>query len=322
MAKRQQIEYLYGSNVVIPALTAGRRRIAKLLVKDDKRTEHIARMFTEHRLDSHSNPVVPNSRNLNMLSDVELAMQMASEREIKVEIVSKEQLDKLSSNRPHQGLVLAAFPLKHTSINGLGECIGIDDTDSVEYELVNGLMQTFHRKPRRKHPVWLALDQVVDPQNLGSIYRSAYYFGVDGIVITDKESASFTPTASKASSGVMEAMPLYTTVNLAKFITNSSQNGWCIVGTDIKKDKALYLHEYTDESAIDVMPVAGQNVPALIVLGNEGRGMRQQISKLCDVHLAIGSAMTDSHCRVDSLNVSAAASILLHDVLMNKLQGP
>ncbi|KAJ3049299.1 Ribose methyltransferase, partial [Rhizophlyctis rosea] len=87
-----------------------------------------------------------------------------------------------------------------------------------------------------------ALDQIADPQNLGSILRTAHFFDIDGIVMTERESAPLSPTTSKSSAGALEHLSnIYTTPHLPKFLSQSSQNGWTIFGTDLNSDKTLSI---------------------------------------------------------------------------------
>jgi tRNA G18 (ribose-2'-O)-methylase SpoU len=84
----------------------------------------------------------------------------------------------------------------------------------------------------RRPPLWLALDQIVDPQNLGALLRSAHFFGVDGVVTCAQASAPFSAAASKASSGAMEIMTIGEAKNLLQFLSRSRENGWTVVGAD------------------------------------------------------------------------------------------
>ncbi|KAJ3000300.1 Ribose methyltransferase [Globomyces sp. JEL0801] len=165
---------------------------------------------------------------------------------------------------------------------------------------------------RRAFPLWL--DRVVDPQNLGAIIRTAYFFGVDGVVITDKESAPLNPTVSKASSGAMEVMDIFKTSSISKFIQESSEAGWYIYGTDLKggPEKSLVIDPTYETPSL-------LHSPTILVMGNEGIGLRSSVTKLCDKHLILKSEreeeMTTSKYQIDSLNVSVAAGILIQRIL-------
>jgi 21S rRNA (GM2251-2'-O)-methyltransferase len=75
----------------------------------------------------------------------------------------------------------------------------------------------------------LVLDEVWDPQNFGALLRTAHYLGIDKVVACSKNSAPLSPSVSKASSGAMEMMDVYSTQNLMKFLDKSQENGWQVV---------------------------------------------------------------------------------------------
>jgi 21S rRNA (GM2251-2'-O)-methyltransferase len=118
---------------------------------------------------------------------VEKVLQMAEKVGLKVIETSKHDLNMMVDNRPHQGLVLDASPL---------EMVNTKELDPVRVE------------DGRKAPVWLALDEVMDPQNLGAIIRSAYYFSAEGVVLCAKNSAPLSGVVSKASAGSLELIEL------------------------------------------------------------------------------------------------------------------
>lgn len=136
---------------------------------------------------------------------------LAFERSLPVETCSRAQLDKLSGNRPHQGVILQCSAISTTRIIGLGV---VDESKYV----VNLTAKDTDMRTSTKIPLWLALDQIVDPQNLGAILRTSHFFGVDGVIITENESAPLTAIVSKASSGALECMDMFTAGNMAKFL--------------------------------------------------------------------------------------------------------
>jgi 21S rRNA (GM2251-2'-O)-methyltransferase len=74
----------------------------------------------------------------------------------------------------------------------------------------------------------LALDEVWDPQNFGALLRSSYFLGIDKVVVCAKNSAPLSPTVSKASAGAMEAMDVFSTRNMMKFLDKAKNNGWAV----------------------------------------------------------------------------------------------
>lgn len=77
----------------------------------------------------------------------------------------------------------------------------------------------------------LALDEVWDPQNFGALLRTCYFLGCDKVVVCAKNSAPLSPSVSKASSGSMELLEIYSTDNMMKFLDKSRENGWQVVLT-------------------------------------------------------------------------------------------
>jgi len=139
----------------------------------------------------------------------------------------------------------------------------------------------------------LVLDHVEDPQNLGAILRSADVFAADLIVAPRKRSAPLTEAAVKASAGAAAYAPLALVPNLAEALRRLKKAGYWL---------------YTADTGGASLPSADLSSRAVIVLGNEGAGVSRLLKDECDFALSIPMA---GH--VDSLNVSAAAAVLMYD---------
>lgn len=215
--------------------------------------------------------------------------------------VPKHDLNMIADNRPHQGLVLDASPL---------EMVGIKELEPVSVE-------------GEKGPLWLALDEITDPQNLGAIIRSAYFFGASGVVLCAKNSAPLSGVVSKASAGSLELMELRSCKNMMQFLSSSAGNGWRVLGGSVSS-RAVPLSEV----------VAG--APTILVLGSEGTGLRPLVERSCTQLVKIpGNLPVDlvtngdedvekvevsgqelrSFLAVESLNVSVAAGVLLNHLI-------
>ena len=138
----------------------------------------------------------------------------------------------------------------------------------------------------------LLLDQVQDPQNLGACFRSAAAFGVDAIIIPERNSVGLTPTVIKVASGACALVPLIKVTNLVRAIQTLQQHDFWAYATSEFADKTI-------ESASFDRSVAW-------VMGGEGRGVRPLVAKRCDAYYSIpvSSAFT-------TLNVATAAGICL-----------
>jgi len=142
----------------------------------------------------------------------------------------------------------------------------------------------------------VALDQVQDPRNLGAVCRSAEVAGAAGVVIPDRRSASVTAVACKASAGAVEHLAVARVRNLADWLGEARDAGFWVWGADSRGPTA-----YTD---------ADLRGGAVLVLGGEGKGLRPRVAASCDGLLSI-----PQRGRTASLNVSAAAAVLLFEVL-------
>jgi 23S rRNA (guanosine2251-2'-O)-methyltransferase len=148
----------------------------------------------------------------------------------------------------------------------------------------------------------VALDEVTDPQNLGAICRTAEAAGATGVVFPRHRSAEVTPAVCKASAGAIEHLAVAQVRNLADFLGQAKEAGlWCY-GADADA-KVAY-----DE------PDFGGGV--VVVLGSEGRGLRPRVAAACDELVAI-----PQRGRVGSLNVSAAAAVLLYEIVQQRSRG-
>jgi 23S rRNA (guanosine2251-2'-O)-methyltransferase len=139
----------------------------------------------------------------------------------------------------------------------------------------------------------LVLDQITDPHNVGAILRSASAFAVRAIVTTARHSPEATGVLAKSASGALEHVPIVTVQNLARAIDGLKTQGFLTVGLDSSGD--------TDLAA------APLRAPLALVLGAEGKGLRQLTRATCDV-----VARLDLPGAIKSLNVSNAAALALY----------
>lgn len=196
-------------------------------------------------------------------------LQLAKGRKLQAEEVSRNQIDSIGTN--HQGIALQAseYPM------------------AAPDEIIQSARQ-------RQQPLFvLVLDEVQDPQNLGTLFRSAEAVGVHGVLLPFRRTASVTPAVVSASSGAVEHL-LVAQVNLAQAIEEMKAKGAWVVG----------LEGGQGSKPIQTVNLTGDLV---IVVGSEGSGMRPLTRKLCD-HLV----RLPMHGQVDSLNAAVAGSIALY----------
>ena len=140
--------------------------------------------------------------------------------------------------------------------------------------------------------LWIALDTVQDPHNVGSIFRTAAFFGVRGILITKDRSAPLSDTVYDVASGGVEHIPFSIQTNLSRTLDAAKKKGLWILGSSERAD-----------TPIDQVK---QDRPWLLVLGNEEGGLRRLTLEKCDSVCKIPSLG-----RLPSLNVAVAAGILM-----------
>nr|XP_021380638.2 rRNA methyltransferase 1, mitochondrial [Lonchura striata domestica] len=221
----------------------------------------------------------------------ELALQAAA-RGVPVLRVPGRALDALCRGRPHQGVCLEAAPLPLRSLR---------DAEEPQPGRAEGAGRPL---------LWLVLEHIQDPMNLGALLRSAYFLGVDRVVATRSNSCPLTPIVSKASAGAMEVFDVYSTDDLQGFLKAKSAEGWEVVGTvsrpeDVEDVPVISCSEFQWDK------------PLIVVIGSEGEGLSLGTQQQCQRMLAIppGRAL---HPGLDSLNVSVAAGILLHSICSQK----
>lgn len=145
----------------------------------------------------------------------------------------------------------------------------------------------------------IALDQVQDPQNLGSICRTAECAGASGVIIPERRAATVTAAVCKASAGAVEHLPIAQVRNLADFLSEAKSRGaWC--------------YGAAADGTMDYRQVDFSG-PVVLVMGSEGSGLRPRVADTCDALISL-----PLRGRVESLSVANAAAVLLYTVVANR----
>jgi 23S rRNA (guanosine2251-2'-O)-methyltransferase len=163
-------------------------------------------------------------------------------------------------------------------------------------------------------PLIVALDEVQDPQNLGSICRTAECAGASGVVIGERRAAEVTPAVCKASAGAVEHLRIARVRNMADFLAQARDAGcWCYGASApaASGERSGERSRVRQPVPYDTPDYRGAGV--VLVLGSEGRGLRPRVAKTCDQLIAL-----PLHGEVRSLGVSAAAAALLYEILQNR----
>lgn len=184
-----------------------------------------------------------------------------------------------------------AAPEKRSSNQGKSERLGAASATIAERGdlLVDEL---FTPEMTETPGLWLALEQLQDPHNVGAIFRTAAFFGVKGIVLTRERSAPLTATVYDVGSGGLEYVPFTVVSNLSRTITLAREAGLAILGTS----------EHAAQGADDLPRDRSQ----LLIFGNEEHGLRPVTSENCDHLCRLAPAGP-----IQSLNVSVAAGVLM-----------
>jgi 23S rRNA (guanosine2251-2'-O)-methyltransferase len=148
-------------------------------------------------------------------------------------------------------------------------------------------------------PFVMLLDNIVDPQNLGALIRSAECVGVDGVVIPKDRSAPPTPAVSKASAGALEHICLARVTNMVETIKTLKQQGLWVMGLDKHSNESIFQSDLTGALAL--------------VAGGEAHGIRPLVRKHCDKLISI-----PQKSEVDSLNASAAGAVAMYEAFRQR----
>jgi 23S rRNA (guanosine2251-2'-O)-methyltransferase len=197
-----------------------------------------------------------------------------------IDEVDAQRLGYLSNGGNHQGIVAQVAPHDYIEIEEL-----IDKA-----------------KAATEYPIIVVLDGITDPQNLGSIVRSAEALGAQGIIIPQRRAVGITSTVLKVAAGALEYLPVSRVVNLSRALEQLKEAGFCIYGTTADAETAIYNVNFTHRE------------PIVLAIGAEGEGLRLLTQKGCD-HL-VSIPLTG---KTPSLNAANAASMCLYEISRQRL---
>jgi len=147
--------------------------------------------------------------------------------------------------------------------------------------------------------LFVVLDGVEDPRNLGSVIRTAAAAGADGLFMPERGAAGLTPVAVKASAGLAERLPVARVTNIVALLKSMKEKNIWVAGLDAEGENSWTSFDLT--------------VPVALVLGGEGRGLRRLARETCDVVLSVPLA-----AGVESLNLAVAAGVVLFEVVRQR----
>jgi len=178
----------------------------------------------------------------------------------------------------HQGIAARVSPKTYISLDELLKI------PSKNYEL----------------PLFIILDLIEDPRNLGAILRVADAAGAHGVIIQSHRSVSLSADVAKSSAGAVEYVPVSLVTNIKHAINTLKEHGITIVGAEAEADKAVWDFDL--------------RVPLALVIGSEGKGLRKTVKESCDL-----LASLPMRGNVNSLNVSVTVGILAFEILRQRI---
>lgn len=205
-------------------------------------------------------------------AEIDNAVQAAKERGVAVEFRPRQLVADLAGNVVHQGLVAITGDFPYSTVE---EILGA-------------------AKSQGEAPLVVLLDGITDPHNLGAIVRSAEVLGAHGVVIPAHRAAPVTPAAVKASAGATERVRIAQVTNLLRAVDALRAEGVRVLGAGAGEGERL-----------DATDLRG---PIGLVVGAEGKGMREAVGRRCD-----GLFHIPQRGAVSSLNASVAAAIVLYE---------
>ena len=205
---------------------------------------------------------------------VDAIAQLAASCGVRIEVVPRHRLDEQIIGH-HQGVALETSPY--------------DYSESLDLQMLASNSATL-----------LVLDGLVDPQNVGTLMRTAEVPGVSAVVIPTDRAAAITPSVVNASAVAVEHLMLRQEVNLTRWLQRAKDAGFWVVGLA------------GDEDAEPLFEVS-MRPPVVIVVGSEGAGLRRLVRESCDIIAAIPMVG-----RIESLNAAVAGSIALYEVVRDR----
>jgi len=205
-------------------------------------------------------------------------LRHCEEASISLQYIAPAKLDKLTQIKDHQGIAAKCRVDKRS-----------------EQATISSLCEA---KPHR-FSIILLLDGVMDPGNLGACIRTANAAGVTAVLLPKDRAAGVNATVKKAASGATEGMAIITVTNVARTLRQLREAGYWVVGAA--------------EDAAETMYRTAVTFPAVLVMGSEDKGLRQNTRKQCDRIVKI-----PMYGSVESLNVAAAASVCLYELVRQR----
>jgi 23S rRNA (guanosine2251-2'-O)-methyltransferase len=211
-------------------------------------------------------------------------VELAREKNVTVKRVPRANIDRAVGNTHHQGVMARVTAARYADAEDLLSAIAA-------------------RVGSEREPLVVVLDGVEDPRNLGAILRASECAGVHGVFVPERRAAGLTDLVAKAAAGATEYLPTARVTNLSRLIDQLKERNLWVVGT--AADAGLVYTEWD------------WTRPSAVVFGGEGAGLHRLVREHCDVLVKI-----PVQGRIESLNVSVAAGVVLYEALRQRSQAP
>ena len=205
-------------------------------------------------------------------------MALVKEKHLVYQFVDKNKLSDITGTKNHQGVALYTSPAQYCDVDDILQ----------------------KAKEANEAPFVIILDEIQDPHNFGAIIRTADAVGAHGIIIPKRRSVQLTGTVAKTSAGASAHVPIARVSNIPATIDQLKEAGLWIAGTDLTGTVPFYKADFKG--------------PIGIVIGSEGNGMGNLVTKKCDFIVTI-----PMKGEVSSLNASVAAGVVLYEVFKGRL---
>lgn len=202
---------------------------------------------------------------------VDQIVREAERRAIPLQIIERRDLGRMAGGVNHQGAAALALPFRYP---GLGELLK-------------------RARAENDAPFLIMLDHLQDPQNLGSLLRTAHAAGMQGLIIPEDRSARVTPAVRKVAAGAAERLPLARVVNLVDAARRLKDEGFWIYGAGAEGELPYYRVDYCS--------------PFVLVIGSEGKGLTRLLREQCDGIISIPMPGGGG-----SLNAAVAAAVIIY----------
>jgi 21S rRNA (GM2251-2'-O)-methyltransferase len=267
----------------------------------------------------------------NIPDHIQKISELAKNKDVKIKHVSRDRLDKLTGGRPHNGVVLKS--------------------DIRDYVYLNNFSFIEKFLTKSEGNLLILLDQIVDPQNFGSVIRSSFFLGADAILLNRKNKPPISSTVCKVSSGASECVDLFAVKSLRPFLKEAADKGWTVITTSIEKEADVQLRldgahhvsksnqavkelnenvtEEINEKESEVIEAKttslndlklSNNKNVILILGSEASGITSNLSGLAHYNLFIPPMLTPEETGkhpftlIDSLNVGVSAGIIINHI--------